>query len=79
MYTSIRFIRLQLHAGNDVDSSTLSKTTAVYENEYFIYNQKDSSWKNSSSVRIKESIRKNSIEVSGEYTDIVHRFMWYLN
>lgn len=76
MYNSIYFETLQLHASHDVDAHTLSKTVAVYQNDFYVFNDLVLF---KSSKEIKKTIREKSNESKGKNAELYQYFSWYLN
>jgi len=79
MYNSIRFATLQLHSANETEASTIYKTKAVYENDYFIMHQHDIVKFYNSNHEVKKVIRDKSAGAHGEYSEILEKFIWHLN
>jgi hypothetical protein len=79
MYPSIKYATLQLHPGHEVELNTISKTTAFYENDYFIFDEKDIKDLSWSSTEIKNVVRKKSNGITGEYVPLLSHFRWHLN
>jgi len=79
MYTSIRFGTLQLHSGNDTEHNTLSKTIAVYEKDFFLYNEKETPSVKNISKEVKRTITKSSKKLTGQYSDLLSQFVWHMN
>lgn len=76
MYTSIVFTTFQLHAGHEADSHTLSKTLAVYENDFYIFNEDDFY---ETAGEIKKEVRKTAYKAKGNNTELYPYFRWHLN
>lgn len=76
MYNSIYFETLQLHASQEVDSHTLSKTIAVYQNDFYIFH-KDNIYESARGIRI--TIKGKSNEAKGRNTELYSGFTWHLN
>jgi hypothetical protein len=76
MYTSILFAKLHIHAGHDVDSNTLSKTIAVYENDLYVFNEEDNYI---SAKELKKITKEKALQVKGSNSELYHHFIWNLN
>jgi hypothetical protein len=79
MYTSIHFATLQFHFSPESNSSTLSKTTPVYENDIFIFSEEDFFSCRIDSLEIKAAINKKYPKEFIFYGDMIALFQWHLN
>jgi hypothetical protein len=79
MYNSIRFATLQLHSANETEASTIYKTKAIYENDYFIIHQSEIIKFYNSNHEVKKIIRDKSRKVKGDYPEVLEKFIWHLN
>lgn len=76
MYNSILFATLQLHAGQDTEAHTLSKTLAVYQNGSFDFSKLYSF---ESSRKIRNTIGEFAAEARGNNNELYPYFTWHLN
>jgi hypothetical protein len=76
MYSSISFATFQIHAGHDVDSNTLSKTTATYQKLEYLHLPTSL---HLTSKEIKSIARKKSELIKGINNELYPHFIWHLN